>query len=80
MMEAVSDAGAILTVEDGSLKGGLFSEVSEYVSSRGLGTVVKGVGIPDEFVCQAPVSTQRENAGLDADGLYSAILELLKNN
>ncbi len=36
-----------------SLKGGLSSEISEYECSR-LDITVKGLGIPDRFITQAP--------------------------
>lgn len=68
----------ILTLEDGCLKGGLFSEVSEYVASRGLDITVKGLGIPDRFITQAPVTRQRELCGLDTDRIYSEIAGLFQ--
>ncbi len=68
----------ILTLEDGCLKGGLFSEVSEYVASRGLDISVKGLGIPDRFITQASVARQREICGLDADRIYSEIAGLFQ--
>ena len=80
IMEEVSGCEAILTIEDGSLKGGLHSEVSEYIASRGLDTVVKGLGVPDRFISQAPVGEQRKTCGIDAEGIYSELLKLLKNN
>lgn len=68
----------ILTLEDGCLKGGLFSEVSEYVASRGLDITVKGLGIPDRFITQAPVTRQRELCGLDTERIYSEIAGLFQ--
>ena len=70
----------ILTLEDGCLKGGLFSEVSEYVAGHGLDIKVKGLGIPDRFITQATVARQREVCGLDAERIYSEIAGLFKNN
>ena len=80
LMEMVSGAKAILTIEDGALKGGLFSEVSEYAASRGLKATVKGLGVPDRFISQAPVGEQRRNCGLDSESIFSELLELFKNN
>jgi len=80
MMEDISGFKAIVTIEDGALKGGLFGEVSEYVASRGLKAIVKGLGVPDEFITQAPVGEQRQRCGLDTESVYSTILKLLKNN
>lgn len=70
----------ILTLEDGCLKGGLFSEVSEYVASRGLDVEVACAGIPDKFITQAPVSLQKEACGLSTERIYSEIERLYKNN
>ncbi|MBR5175018.1 MAG: 1-deoxy-D-xylulose-5-phosphate synthase [Bacteroidales bacterium] len=80
LMEEVAGSKAIITIEDGSLKGGLFSEVSEYAASRGLKASLKGFGVPDRFISQAPVGEQRKNCGLDAESIYSELLELFKNN
>lgn len=73
ILEEAASFRHIMTLEDGCLKGGLFSEVSEYVASRGLDIEVKGVGIPDKFIAQAQVSRQREACGLNTDKIYSEI-------
>jgi len=80
MMSDISTFKYIVTIEDGTMKGGLFGEVSEYVASHGYGAVVKGLGVPDEFISQAPVGEQRKRCGLDFEGIYSTILKLVKNN
>ena len=76
MMEEISGFKAILTVEDGAMKGGLFGEVSEYVASRGLGTFVKGLGVPDRFMPQDSQSSQRASCGIDAEGIFTQLREL----
>ena len=70
--EACAGCRGIVTVEDGSLKGGLFGAVSEWVAQRGLGTVVHGIGIPDRFIAQATQSQQRNDCGLSVEGIVSA--------
>ena len=70
--EACAGCRGIVTVEDGSLKGGLFGAVSEWVAQRGLGTVVQGIGIPDRFIAQATQSQQRNDCGLSVEGIVSA--------
>ena len=76
MMEEISSFKAILTVEDGALKGGLFSEVSEYVASRGLEIIVKGAGVPDEFIPQDSQAAQRACCGLDTESIRTALAGL----
>ena len=70
--EACANCRGIVTVEDGSLKGGLFGAVSEWVAQRGPGTVVQGIGIPDRFIAQATQSQQRNDCGLSVEGIVSA--------
>ena len=76
ILEEASRFERIVTLEEGCMKGGLFSEVSEYVASRGLDIEVTGIGLPDRFITQAPAARQREDCGLDADGIYSELKRL----
>ena len=70
----------LITLEDGSLRGGLFSEVSEYVASKGLKASVKGFGLPDRFIAQGTVGEQRQECGLDAESIYLELVGIFKNN
>ena len=79
IMEEVSSCRAILTVEDGSLKGGLFGAVSEYFAARPDAPIIKGVGIPDSFVVQDSQKAQREECGLDTESLFDLLREMMKN-
>lgn len=62
----------IFTFEDGTLKGGLFSEVSERLASK----EVKGFGIGDRFIPQASRGQQLKVCGLDPDSIYTAISKI----
>ena len=79
IMEEVSSYKAILTVEDGSLKGGLYGAVSEYFAARPDAPIIKGVGIPDRFVVQDTQKAQREECGLDTESLFDLLREMMKN-
>lgn len=65
--------GAILTVEDGTLKGGLYGAVCEYLAERDSSIHVKGIGVADKFIPQARQSEQRSEFCLDTAGIASAI-------
>ena len=71
--------GRIITVEDGTVKGGLYGEVSEYVASRGLECKVIPVGSPDAFISQGTQKELRHENGLDEDSLYDLFLKEIKN-
>ena len=79
IMEEVSSCKAILTIEDGSLKGGLYGAVSEYFAVRPDAPIIKGVGIPDKFVVQDTQEAQREECGLDTESLFDLLREMMKN-
>lgn len=79
IMDEVSGYKAILTVEDGCLKGGLYGAVSEYFATMPDAPVIKGVGIPDRFVVQDTQKSQHEECGLDAESLLDLLREMMKN-
>ena len=63
----------IVTVEDGTLAGGLYGAVCEYLASRRTNIRIEGIGIPDEFVQKARQSEQREEYGLCAAGIEKSL-------
>ena len=79
ILEEASHYRAILTVEDGCLKGGLFGAVAEYFAGRDEAPVIKGVGIPDRFIGQDTQRGQWEDCGLDAESLYDLLVVMMKN-
>ena len=79
ILEEVASCKAILTVEDGSLKGGLFGAVSEYFAGRPDSPIIKGAGIPDRFISNAPQSAQREECGIDSAGILDLVLQMIKS-
>ena len=79
IMEEAGKFEAIITVEDGCLKGGLYGAVSEYFAGREDAPLIKGVGIPDRFIPQDSQKAQRASCGMDEASLYDLILEMMKN-
>lgn len=63
----------ILTVEDGTVVGGLYSAVCEVVAGTGSGCRIKGLGIPDRFIEQGTVRQQMEECGIDSKSILEAI-------
>jgi len=68
----------IVTIEDGAMAGGLFSQVAEIVAQSGKNITVIPSGIPDIFVQQDTQTGQREEYGLSAHKIYEKVLELMK--
>lgn len=63
----------IITIEDGTLTGGLYSAVCEHLAACGLKLRVEGIGVRDEFVQQARQSEQREEYGICAAGIEKSL-------
>ena len=71
---------SILTLEDGTLKGGLFGAVSEFCAQRDCTIYIKGAGIPDEFIEQDRQASQREACGLTTEKIVGAIGQILQKD
>ena len=62
----------IITIEDGTIIGGLHGAVAEYVSANHPSVKVSPVGIPDRYISQGTQKELREECGLTKE-------EILKN-
>ena len=79
ILEEAAGFKAILTLEDGALKGGLFGAVSEYFADRADAPVIKGVGIPDRYMTQDTQKAQRASCGMDEESLLELLTAMMKN-
>ncbi len=66
----------ILTVEDGSIQGGMGSAVLEFMADHGYRASVKRLGIPDRFIEQGTVAELHHECGYDVEGIIKAVKEL----
>lgn len=64
----------LITVEDGVIKGGLSSAVSEYVAAVHPGVRVVSLGIPDKFIEQGTVDELITECGYNVDNIYDSIV------
>ena len=71
--EACSKAGSIITVEDGTVKGGLHGEIAEYIADNGLSNTLTGLGIPDRFVEQGTPAELYSECGFSSDDILKCI-------
>ena len=74
LAEACRRCRRIVTLEDGSVTGGLYSAVAEYIASNGLENTLVGLGIPDRFIEQGTPAELYAACGYDTDSVYRAIL------
>ncbi|MCF0176035.1 MAG: 1-deoxy-D-xylulose-5-phosphate synthase [Bacteroidales bacterium] len=73
MIKRAFSGKAVLTLEDGAMKGGLWSEVCERAALEGWKGLIMGHGIGDRFVSQARQAEQREEFGLDKTSIKSKL-------
>ena len=68
----------IITVEDGTITGGLGSAVAEFIGDRGLPQRVIRLGSGEKWIHHASVSQQKEECGIDSASI-AATVEKLNN-
>ena len=78
LAEVAAENEYVITVEDGTLLGGLYGAVSEYMSALEKAPVVKGVGIPDLYVTQGTQEELRDMCGLTKDRLYDVFCDFFE--
>ena len=71
------ETGALVTAENHSIVGGLFSCVSEVLALAGLGVPVRPVGVRDEFCSFGTNDYVARTHGLTADAVQTAVGEVL---
>ncbi|WP_338865395.1 1-deoxy-D-xylulose-5-phosphate synthase [Myxococcus stipitatus] len=79
LLEAASH-GAVVVVEEGTVRGGLGSAVLELYAERGVSPRVRVLGMPDAFVPHGDARVQRAELGLDAAGMLRAGRALLEES
>jgi len=62
----------IITVEDGTVKGGFGSAVVEFMADNNYSAEVKILGVPDRFIEQGTQEIQYRECGIDAEGIWLA--------
>jgi 1-deoxy-D-xylulose-5-phosphate synthase len=67
----------IVTVEDGTIIGGLGSLVIDFMSEHGYSLKIKKLGIPDYYVEQGTIAELQHECGFDKAGIILALKEIL---
>ncbi len=67
----------VITVEDGTITGGLGSAVIEFMTEHNYNATVKRLGIPDKFIEQGSPEELYRICGFDVEGITKVINEVL---
>ncbi len=76
--EVFSRYKKIITVEDGTIVGGVGSAVLEFMAENNYSAQVKRLGIPDKFIEHGEQPELYEECGFSASLIYQEVLEILK--
>ncbi len=77
VLETVSRAHYIVTVEDGVVNDGFGTQVAAYMSMHGSGAKVIPVGVPNRVIEQGTVSQQDDECGLSKEKLAETVKSLI---
>jgi 1-deoxy-D-xylulose-5-phosphate synthase len=69
----------VITVEDGTILGGLGSAVIEFANDHGYSARINRLGIPDRFVEQGSPEELYAECGYDSPGIVKAVKDMLQN-
>ncbi len=72
-----SEYKAIITIEDGTIKGGFGSTILEFASENNYQHKIKTIGIPDEFIEHGSISKLQHKLGLNIENLKITIENLI---
>lgn len=78
VLKAARETGTIITAEEHNIVGGLGGAVAEVLAESGIPARFSRIGIPDIFSTIGAPDDLYARYGLDADGIYNRVKEMLK--
>jgi 1-deoxy-D-xylulose-5-phosphate synthase len=69
----------VITVEDGSIAGGMGSAVLEYMSEQKYQAEIRRIGVPDRFVDHGSIEELYKECGMDKDGIIEAVKSMINS-
>ncbi len=73
LAEVASKDCPVITVEDGTVNGGLGAAVLEWMAENGHNVKVTRLGVPDRFIPQGKPEELQHLCGFDEEGIYNTI-------
>jgi 1-deoxy-D-xylulose-5-phosphate synthase len=69
---------SVITIEDGTIVGGLGSSVIEFMCENGYKADVTRLGIPDRFIEHGTQGELYKECGFDTDSIYMTVKSMVK--
>ncbi|MCQ0110308.1 1-deoxy-D-xylulose-5-phosphate synthase [Zhouia amylolytica] len=67
----------VITVEDGSIKGGFGSAIAEFATEHHYTSTIKSLGVPDRFIEHGTVEQLQEIVGIDTNSIEETLQQFL---
>jgi 1-deoxy-D-xylulose-5-phosphate synthase len=77
--EALSKYPKIITVEDGTVMGGIGTAVLEFANAHGYKNEMRILGIPDRIIEHGSPKELHRECGYDAQAIKEAVLEMMRD-
>ena len=77
VLKAARETGILITAEEHSIIGGLGGAVAEVLAEAGLPVKFSRIGLPDVYSTIGPPDDLYARYGLDAEGIYKKVKEML---
>ncbi|MDR0427126.1 MAG: 1-deoxy-D-xylulose-5-phosphate synthase [Dysgonamonadaceae bacterium] len=65
----------IITIENGTVKGGLGSAVAEFMTENGYTVQIHRIGIPDQYIPHGSIPELYQLCGMDADSIRKVLIQ-----
>jgi 1-deoxy-D-xylulose-5-phosphate synthase len=75
--EVFENFSNIITVEDGTIRGGFGSSIIEFMAENGYSSKIKILGIPDRFIEHGTPEDLYKECGIDTKGITNSVEEML---
>lgn len=76
LTEVAAKGCPVITVEDGTVNGGLGSAVLEWMAKHGKTVNITCLGVPDSFIPQGKPDELKQICGFDKEGIFQTILNV----
>ena len=77
LVKILSKHSKVITLEDGTIHGGMGSAILEFISEKNYSIQVKRLGVPDKFVDHGTVEELYKECGMDCDSIVSTVKEMV---
>ena len=77
LMRVLKKHKKVITVEDGSVHGGVGSAILEFASDKGISLEMRRIGVPDKFIDHGTIEELYKECGMDRQSIIQAAKSMI---